>query len=291
MEVARAAEVIGGATPLGGGGPKVWRASASGFLVHTANGGKMSAPDVKAYAGLLREVAREVAIGGGPALADAAGLGRDARRRAKSHWLGKARPARADHAAYVAALRRAIRDKYSFMDGEFWRLNNVLTEVEAMWPFLARLALRPDCVSTDDRPNVVPWPAFASGWMNGEFHDEKPLRIGVDFSGSQSVEMAWVIPLKPVRSTRGHHLESLIVVKRDGRPRLAWRIEYAPRAQRGAPPETWSLYHDETLWREPAGRVIAIEPGVVVPADPELKVLYIETFERGTLPVLFVCTH
>jgi hypothetical protein len=46
----------------------------------------VSTPDVKDYAALLREVARTVGFQGGAALADAAGLGREARRRTKGHW-------------------------------------------------------------------------------------------------------------------------------------------------------------------------------------------------------------
>jgi hypothetical protein len=192
----------------------------------------------------------------------------------------------------VAALRRSVRDAFTFTDPDFWRLDRAITEMEAAWPFLARRKLFPDFVHTDYRADAIPWPDFVERFAAGEFADATTLRVAVDFSGSQCVEMGWIIPLKRVAPSRKAYRESLIIVDRDGRPRLAWRIEYAPRERRGAPPEMWSLYHDEILWREPTGRIIAIEPGsVVLPPDPDLKVLHIETFERGSLPILFVCTH
>jgi len=166
-----------------------------------------------------------------------------------------------------------------------------VTELELKWSLAATKALRPAFIETDDRENVIPWPEFTKRWLAGDLEDTVSLRVGVDFSGYQSIDMGWVIPLKRVRRTRKPYRESLVVVEYGFRPRLASRAEYAPRDKRGAPPEMWLLYHDEMLWRVPKGRVIAVERDDVVPQDPDLKVLRIEKIERGALRILFICTN
>jgi hypothetical protein len=181
--------------------------------------------------------------------------------------------------------------KYALTGGEFWQLHNSLTQLEVTWGFQARVALQVGFVHANDRPNVIPWPDFSSKWLSGDLDGVVSLRVGIDFSGSQSVEIGWVIPLRRVSPSRQPYRESLIVVEYNCRPRLAWRIEYAPGARGSAPPEMWSLYHDEMLWREPTGRIIAVDQEVFVAPDPELRVLRIETFERGSLPILFICTN
>ena len=58
-------------------------------------------------------------------------------------------------------------------------------------------------------------------------------------SASRSIERIPKRVSPPADRTR----ESLIVVEYQLRPRLAARPEYALRAQRGTPPETWRLFH------------------------------------------------
>lgn len=242
------------------------------------------------YARALRRLAEHVRIEGPSGLAKLAGV---SRRTAKAHWLGERLPGLDAHRAYaqaVIAARRHDLDPGDIIGPELFA--QALTNLETSWDFGNNSMLESSFVERDERAKAMPWPDFLTAYEAGVLDNYRMLSVAIDFSGYRSVEIGWILLLRPANKVRR---EAFVVARYKGRTVLLQRLQHAPNPRAR---EVWRIWPNEMLWRDPHKRQImprigALEMDIdaLKRRDPELEVFVPEIVRRQdpALEIIYVC--